>query len=428
MTHLKFGEAVRLLKYEKLASDLAFQNLAELSAPTLAANASKIVTYNPQVEQQLRELGSFKKNQNHELFSRPVSMVTENTHRIYSEFIEKLEAQSSANRICLLGEKGAGKSTLISQVQALVLSKYTQNAVLLHVDFAENIVDGSSDYFFNPTLNKFHQPMFTKRWIRKVRTANEAVFKKMPLTEDVEFVTKKVKHQLKKGTHSLFDYVSLNHEFGFYGPSNAFQFLLNQLKAHSSEFPVVMSIDNFNALIRNPHTEYFHTDMRPITLAEFEFGDFVSQLVSGKFSFNKGGVLLSESKDSGECKTLRVGLRLETPNPYDKPEQCYLDFAEEMTKNGGVKTFSVENITKPQARELLHFLNNVGVLQIREYPTKEIYKSLEESAIAPSKTINVGEYVKCEDPESQLEKILQSTFFASAGNPGRFLKVNSLTF
>ncbi|OBA24206.1 hypothetical protein METBIDRAFT_38250 [Metschnikowia bicuspidata var. bicuspidata NRRL YB-4993] len=428
MTHLKFGEAVRQLKFENLAASLAPLNLAELSAEHLDNIDSQVVTYNPQTEKVLRDLGSFKKNQNHELFARPVSMVSQNTSRIHADFIEKLSGPSSQNRLCLLGEKGVGKSTLISQTQALLLSNSKQDVVLLHVDFSERMVDGSSDYIFNPVLGKFHQPMFTKRWIKKVRAANEAVFKKMPLTEDVSFVTKKQQYLLKKGEHTLYDYVALNNEFGFFGPSNALQFFIKQLKAHSKTVPVVFSMDNFNSLIGKPHTEYFHKDMKPITLGEFEFGDFVTQLVSGGFSFDKGGLLLSESKDSGECRTLRVGLGLEKPNPYDEPLQCYLEFAEQMTKNGGVKPFYVENMTKPQAREMLLFLDKAGVLQIREYPTKELYKSLEESGAIPGKTINVGEYVRCEDPETQFERILQSSFFASAGNPGRFLKINSLLF
>ncbi|GEQ72221.1 hypothetical protein JCM33374_g5908 [Metschnikowia sp. JCM 33374] len=428
MTHLKFSEAVRSLKFEKLAMDVTRQNLAELSAHTLAQSNSAVVTYNLHTEKTLRELGSFKKNQHHELFSNPVSMVTDNTNRIHAEFIENIDGPSSNNRVCLLGEKGSGKSTLVSQVQALILSKYKQNAVLLHVDQAERMVDGSSDYFFNPTLGKFHQPMFTKRWVNKLRKSNETVFKNMPLTEDVSFISKKETRELKKGTHTLYDFITHNSEFGFYGPSNAFQFLLKQLQAHSKEIPVVVSIDNFNSVIRKPHTEYFHQDMTPITLGEFEFGHFVSQLVSGEFSFAKGGLLLAESKDAGECKTLRVGLGLEVPNPYDEPQQCYMDFAEQMTLNGGVKAFDVANMTKAQAREFLAFLDKVGVLQIREYPTKETYKSLEESAPSPGNTINVGEYVKCEDKADQFERILQSSFFASAGNPGRFLKINNLTF
>ncbi|QBM86298.1 small subunit ribosomal protein S29 [Metschnikowia aff. pulcherrima] len=428
MTHLKFGEAVRHLKYENLAADLTGLGLAELSASDLQSISSNVVIYNNHAEKTLKELGAFKKNQNHELFSRPVSMVTENTSKIHSEFIEKLASESAQNRLCLLGEKGAGKSTLVAQTQALLLSHYKGDVVLLHVDQAEKVVDGSSDYFYNPSLKKFHQPMFTKRWIKKVRAANEAVFKKMPLTEDVSFVSKKEKHSLKKEKHTIYDFLTLNHEFGFYGPSNAFQFFVKQLQAHSNKFPVLVSIDNFNALIRDPHTAYFHTDMRPVTLGDLEFGSFISLLVSGDLSFAKGGVMLSESKDLGECKTLRAGLRLEQPNPYEPAEKCDLDFAKQMTKNGGVKTFQVENLTKEQARGLLLFLDKVGVLQIREYPTKEIYKSLEESAFAPGTTINVGEYVRCQDREAQFERILQLTYFASAGNPGRFLKINSLTF
>lgn len=427
MTHLKFEDAVRNLKFENIAKDISELGLGELSLENLDTHYSNVVRYNGQVEKQLKDLGSFKKAQHHELFRNPLSLVSDNTVTVRDLFIKKLDGPSKDNRVCLLGEKGVGKSTLMTQAQALALSQYKGDVVLLHLDFPERIVEGSSDYILNRKMKKYQQPMFTKRWIKKLRAANEAVFKKMPLTRDISFVAKKVEHNLKKDENTVYDFILLNHDFGLLGPSTAFQFLIEELKAHSEKFPVLVSIDNFNALIAEAFTKYFHPNMLPIHFTEFEAGHFIEQLISGNLSFAKGGILLAESKDLGECKTLRVGLGLQEHDPYDKKSQCDSEFAESMMQNGGIKPLLLQNISKDQARSLLQFWDKAGVLQIRDYPTKNVYQSTEEMS-QDNKVRKVGEFVECADPREQLENILQSSYVLSSGNPGSLLKVNYLVF
>ncbi|SGZ50642.1 CIC11C00000001182 [Sungouiella intermedia] len=427
MTHLKFEDAVRQLKFENLARDLNDLQLAELAADKLESILSTVVKFNGQTDKLLKELGSFKKAQHHELFRNHLSLVSDNTVAIRDQFLLKLDSASKDNRVCLLGEKGVGKSTLIAQAQALALSQHNGDVVLLHLDFPERIVEGSSDYILNRKMKKYQQPMFTKRWIKKLRAANEAVFKKMPLTRDISFVAKKVEHNLKKGENTVYDFILLNHDFGLVGPSTAFKFLVEELKAHSEKFPVLVSIDNFNALIAEAFTKYFHPNMVPIHFTQFEAGHFIEQLVSGELSFAKGGVLLAESKDLGECKTLRVGLKLQEHDPYDKRTQCDAVFADTMTKNGGVKPLFLKNLSKDQTRELLLFWDKSGVLQVRDYPTKEIYKSTEEM-LQDKRARKVGEYVECVDPQAQLENLVQSSYMLSSGNPGSLLKINHLVF
>lgn len=427
MTHLKFEDAVTQLKFENLARDLTDLQLTELSAENLESVRSSVVKFKGHTEKQLKDLGSFKKAQHHELFKSHLSLVSDNTVAVRDQFLLKLDGASKENRLCLLGEKGVGKSTLVAQAQALALSQYNGDVVLLHLDHPERIVEGSSDYILNRKMKKYQQPMFTKRWIKKVRAANEAVFKKMPLTRDVSFVAKKVEHNLKKGENTVYDFILLNHDFGLVGPSTAFQFLIEELKAQSERFPVLVSIDNFNALIAEAFTKYFHPNMVPIHFTQFEAGHFIEQLVSGELSFAKGGILLAESKDLGECKTLRVGLGLQEHDPYDKRFQCDAVFADTMSKNGGIKPLFVQNFSKDQARELLLFWDKAGVLQVRDYPTKEIYKSTEEM-LQDKRARKVGEYVECINPQEQLENLVQSSYMLSSGNPGNLLKINHLVF
>lgn len=425
MTHLKFRDAVRALKFERTAADLS--SLGELLAQDLESKTSTVLLYNTETQQKLSGLGAFKRYQHHELFRSPVSMVTENTVGLYDRFVSKLNGPSKNNRLCLLGEKGVGKSTLLGQTQALALSKLDRDVVLLHFDHPERIVEGSSDYIFNKKLDKFQQPMFTKRWIQKIRAANAEVFKKMPLTRDLSFVAKKVQHSLKKGENSVYDFLLHNHDFGVFGPTQAFQFFVEELQAHADKFPVFVSVDNFNALVVEPYTKYHHSDMKPVHFTEFEVGHFLANLVSGDLSFAQGGVLLAESKDLGEAKTLRVGLGLQEGDLYDKKTQCDLDYAATMARNGGVEHFSVQNLSKDEARVLLQFWSQCGVLQIRDYPTKQDYKTSGELASERS-LIRVGEFAECSNPEEQLENILQASYFVSSGNPGGLVQYNNLMF
>lgn len=427
MTHLNFKDAVSRLKFENLAQDLSSLSLSPLRYDNLKSIQSTVTRYDSSVEKQLKDLGSFKSLQHHEIFRNPVSLVTENTVDVNDVFVNKLDKSSLNNRICLIGEKGVGKSTVVAQAQALAVSKFNKDVVLLHIDHPERIVEGSSDYVLNRKMKKYQQPMFTKRWIKKLRAANEEVLKKMPLTRDISFTAKKVEHNLEKGKNTVYDFMVLNHDFGLVGPSEAFQFLIQELKAHSEKFPVLVSIDNFNALIAEPYTKYFHPNMVPIHFTQFEIGHFIQQLVSGEFEFTQGGLLLAESKDLGECKTLRVGLGLQEHDPYDKKKQCDVEFAESMLSNGGVQPFALKNLSKDQTRTLLTFWDQCGALQIRDYAAKESLKAVDD-ALQDKSTAKVGEFVECADPAAQLENLVQTTYFLSSGNPGSLLKANHLVF
>lgn len=425
MTHLGFRDAVRALKFESNASfgDL---KVLELGYNGLENSLSKVVKYSENTEKNLRLLESFKKFQYHEVFPRPVSLVTDNTVAISAQFVDQLENSSVQNRLCVVGEKGIGKSTLLSQVKALAASKHGNDVVLLHFDHPENIVNGTLDYIFNKKLGKYQQPMFTKRWIKKVRAANEGVLRKMPLTRDVTFVAKKVEHNLKKGEHTLYDYVLLNHDFGKVGASGALQFFVEELQHHSKDIPVLVSVDNINALTTNTFSKYRHPDFTPMHFTELEAGNLLAQLISGDLVFKKGGVLAAELSDVGAGKTLSVGLKLEEYDPYWKTEQCDASVAELFLKNGGVRPFHVQNLSKAQTRLLLEFYNAVGALQVREYPTKDLYKTAEE--LMEEKKARRGVKEQEYDPQAQLARTVENAFTVSSGNPGNIVQSAQLTY
>lgn len=428
MTHLGFRDAVRELGLDKLAVDLESLNVNSL---TFDSPAQTITKYSKKTEESLRVLDSFKKYQYHEAFKNPISLITRNTINIRDQFINNLEQPSKSNRICIIGEKGSGKSTLITQSKALALSKHRNDVILLHLDHAEKLVNGTSDYIYNKKLELYQQPMFTKRWILKLRTANKAIFKKLTLSRDISFTTNKKEYHYKKNENTINDLLLNNHDFGKSGPSGTFQFLIEELIHHSNKVPVLLSIDNVNALTGEPYTKYFHQDYTPIRFTEFEVGKFINDTISGKISFNKGGVLLSESTDCPASKTLPTGLGLINYDPYWKTKDCDVRVAESFLSNGGVKPFKVENFTKDETRELLNFYSESGTLQIRQYPTKDDGKSSED--IINERKNSASLYASSNpeqtfDPKAQFEKIVNNSFTVSSGNPGFIAQSANLSY
>lgn len=420
MTHYSFGDAVRELKFEKLAKTVPVDTLDVSKLSTLKGS---VVKYTPSILSKMNTLNVFKKFQHHELFETPISLISENCHKLNQTFIEKLNSNGSHNnRICLIGEKGIGKSTLLAQTIALASSKYGDDIILLHVDKPENIGNGTSDYIFNESLGKYQQPMFTKRWIWKLKQVNEPIFKKLKLSQDITFQANRVDHHLKKDINSIYDFLQANLDFGKYAPTEAFQFLVKELIHHSKNVPIMVSIDNVNGIVDNAITEYKTPSFKPIHVTDFEMGDFFIKLMSGELKFDKGGILMAQTKDFGEfLTTLDVSLGIKQYDPYARSKFFDLAIANRLLSNGGVKPFHVKNLTKDESKNLLQFYKDQGVLQVRDYAQKPSTKSLRQES---QLNLTGNEF----DSDEQFKKLINSHFTVSSGNPGYLLKATVLNY
>lgn len=408
MTHLKFRDAVRSLGLEKNAPPVGVK---DMSYETLFTNKGEIVKYSKSVEDKLNLLGSFKKYQHHELFSNPISIISDNLLQLTELFLNKFDTQSTdKNRQILMGHYRVGKSTLISQIKALGLLKYNNDLVLLHFDHPENLINGTSDYIYNKKLEVYQQPMFTKRWIMKIREANKDIFSKLKLSRDISFTTKKVEYNYKAGENTLYEYLSNCYDFGKVESTFAFDFFISELKHHSQKnnIPVLLSVDNFNALTTEPLTRYRHPDFTPIHFQEFEIGKFILDFVSGHEKFDKGGILLSESYDIGKSDNLYMGLGLKEYDPY-RSNVLDSNLIERLLSNGGISVFEVQNLNKADTATLIDFYHKVGVLHVRDY----IYKQDSDEL----KTGNVD-----------MEQLTNFNFMKSAGNPGLLLQHVAMSF
>lgn len=416
MTHYMFKDAVSVLRSENKITPLETLGVTPLEAGDMENES--IVSYNQASLPLLKGLNVFRKHQYHELFESPISVVSLNTRSLLDNVLNNLK-NTKENRHFLRGERGVGKSTLLAQAHALAYSKNKGDVVMLHFESPERIVNGTSNYLFNKDKGVFQQPMFTKRWIGKTRYANEKVFKKMPLTKDIEVSTDKSAFKLKKDTNTVYDFLLRSRDFA--KATSAFDLLWEQLQHHSEKFPVICTIDNFNGLISKAYTEYRHTNYTPIHVTEFEMGNYLLDLINGDLSFKKGVVIACESSAHADTKTLTVGLGLEEYDPYSKKAECDKVVALRLLKNGKIPVFDVQNLTPLEARSLVLFYGQAGVLNVRDYPYKENIVMPEDTSSASLMKL-VGALPQVIDADYQFERLIKSTFNVSQGNPGHLLK------
>ncbi|RCK57738.1 37S ribosomal protein S23, mitochondrial [Candida viswanathii] len=399
LTHLPFVEAVRNLGLEKNAPA---SNTSELSFAEL--KSGKITSYPADIEAKLKIVGGFRRHQHHEMYDKPISMVTTNTERL-TGFIDKLNEPSKDNRVYLDGIKGCGKSTLLNQAITLANEKFNGDIIVMHLDAGESVANGTSDYIKNNKLKMYQQPMLTKRWIWKILKTNEKIFKKHQI-------------EMKAGKNTLFEYLKQNHEFGKPLPHSSFQFFIEELVAHSKDIPVLLSIDNFNAFADTTLTKYRHPDFTLIPVAEFEVGDFILKVASGDLSFTKGGALFAKSNNFSEKKkTTQVAIYPEEPyDPYMKLPQFDFEIANRLTRHGGIKPFKVDPLTKDEVKSLMTFWRQQGVLLVRQ----DFHKKIFDEEVA-AKILQV-------DPDSQFEKLVESSYIMNQGNPHMMVKQAMMSY
>ncbi|KAI5956928.1 hypothetical protein KGF54_000547 [Candida jiufengensis] len=420
LTHLPFPKAVQNLKLDKLAPSLG--NIEPISTQNLTTGT--VTKYSPPTEIKLKEFEAFKKFQHHELFQHPISLITSNTLNIYNSFVKNLNQESKTNRKYIDGIKGVGKSTLINQALALSIEETKGEVIILHLSSADIIGNGSSDYFFNNKLNLYQQPMATKRWLKKILKVNEENFKKLKLTKDISFFKDKVKIELKANNNTLYDYLSQNREINTSQPTNSFQFFIEQLQDHSKTIPIIISIDDFNSFSDFSITKYKNPDYKPIHIKEFELGKFLLDVSSGDLNFIKGGVLLAKSFDFAPSrKTTQVAVYpKEDYDPYMKYPNLDMSVSKKLSRNGGISPIKMNLMTKDEVRSLLQFWKDQQVLIVRKDYNKKDFNKQEE--IVEVETEEQPEF----NADKQFEKLVQSSFVVSQGNPYGILKQNLISY
>ncbi|QPG74699.1 hypothetical protein FOA43_002032 [Brettanomyces nanus] len=329
-------------------------------------------------EESLRKMyisGSFKPLQFNELYSKPVTLIrsleTAKLAKFYSSCLSN--QTSSTNRMLITGPPGVGKSTILSQFQALALGT-TGNAILLPISDAEALVDGSSDFKLNSVTGLYDQQMYAKTLLKKIIAVNKPYLSDLKLSEDFVpiYSTKKLQEsqKLDKDTHSLLDLASI----GATHQTNSTYVFVKLLKELSSQkqYPVFITIDNISAFVQNAMTNYRDADNVPIHFQKFQLANTLVDYLSGDSTFVKGGIVASirGSDKHVSNETIAVGLGLKQPNLYKKFADFDRQFADKLIKNGGINHLPVSKFSVDECQTLLSHMLGCNVIH-NEYQMAE---------------------------------------------------------
>lgn len=320
-------------------------NLETLNQGKLDLN--KVVSYSEQQLQKLIQAGSLKKDQFHELFKTPITLIRDETTTI-SKFVDSTATSpSSQNKMCLLGERGIGKSTLLTQAQALAIAQ--SNIVLIPVSYALKLVDGSNDFFYDSKLQTYTQPMYLKKLLAKVEYINKEVLSQMKLSKDhvIEGVTKDKAATKFNQKHSVLDL--LQAKVAPRQRGRVFQIFIEELLKQETN-PVLVTVDNFSAITSQPITPYRNVANKQLYVEELQITKTLFQLTSNEIAFKKGGVLLATSSDDKPSITLQHGLGLITADPYTKEADFNRTLASRITS---VKPVTVGKLEKESVSNLV---------------------------------------------------------------------------
>ncbi|ODV63781.1 mitochondrial 37S ribosomal protein mS29 ASCRUDRAFT_26131, partial [Ascoidea rubescens DSM 1968] len=310
---------------------------------------SKILKFSPELTNTLTDSELLKNIHYKELFHSPIQLFSKNDSQTVLKTVQdSLDSPSIQNRLILLGEKGLGKSTLLSQVFAYAISN---NSVILPISKPEPLIQGDSDYNYIKDRKFYSQPMYLKKFFRKILKINHysKIFQQIVLSNDyllgdaVKF-GQFVKFPTGKANLLQLIEFAASAKISALDRYKAFEALISELN-NQDQFPVFILVDNFNYITNNPITMYRSPDNVPLKFTEFQLGSFLKNYISGDKSFPKGGVFLATSSDYQTTQTLSVGLDLQQNNPYASKKDFDLEWAEILRRNGGIKPYNLKGFS-----------------------------------------------------------------------------------
>ncbi len=362
MSKKKHASHVQLRDWQNTVSHSNFSKNAPLvKIPTINPKAlvpNTVVSFGPSIRP-LTHFGAFKPNQRNELFRDRPSLVRQSTTlKVYNDFIKKgINTPSSENRVCIWGDQGVGKSVLSSQTQSLAfLSGY----IVLHFSKAEDLLTGFSDYAYDETKNIYYQPMFLNRWLRKIVAGNKTILQSIKLSQPYSIKV--------SGASSLLTFTKNDSLYKLFSDPKgktyrreAFEIFWKELLIQD-QYPVLLSVDNFNAFMEYSYTMYRNTENKHIYFNKFELPKLIFKILSGKQSFKKGAVVVSTSSVFQSKHTLPVALGLEEFDPYFTKGQCDHKQVELLS---GVRSLEVKRLSKEETATLISYCRSASVFSPR---------------------------------------------------------------
>lgn len=338
-------------------------------------SSNEVHSFTEKQLQFLYRLGSFKQNQFNELFTRPVSLIREDTT---SKLFEKLD-KSKSQKLVITGEPGVGKSTLLAQLHAHALEN---NALVLAITNPEILTNGRKDFFIEE--GRYIQPMCLKNLLNKFLKSNDTeLLQSIKLSKDYKLSHTEGKDlstrrnvSLTAGKSTLYDLLSVKAPPRTRGV--VFDAFIHELTSQS-QHPVYFTVDNFSHLLTNPFTAYKNTENRNIHILDFQIGKTIFDLISGDLAFaaKKSSIVMAISGVDRTNRTLPIGLNKLPHDPY-LTRYHYEPVLSEKLLKGKVEEFEVAKLNKEEAAKLIEFYQKAGIVLDKDLEEKTFEQLTEE--------------------------------------------------
>ncbi|CAB4254297.1 similar to Saccharomyces cerevisiae YGL129C RSM23 Mitochondrial ribosomal protein of the small subunit, has similarity to mammalian apoptosis mediator proteins [Maudiozyma barnettii] len=322
----------------------------------------------------LRYLGSFKKGQYNELFTKPISLIRKNS----TEQLWKKLSTTGSQRVIITGESGIGKTSLLAQMHSCAVES---DYIVVNISYPELFLNGRNDFFFDKNLKTYVQPMYLKSLIRKIIKANdENVLNSIKLSKDYNFVKTTLKGtdniNLSKGKNSLFDLLNVSINSNIRGEQ--FEGLINEL-FFQDKVPICFTVDNFSRMLTGAFSDYKDVNNKNIYLMELQMGKTIMDIVSNERKLNnkKSCVILAISGIDKTNRTLPVALGKIPADPYMKRNIYEPNFVDILQK-GKVEEFEVPKLSREEAKKLIQYYIDAKIVLNRDVETKTLEQMTDE--------------------------------------------------
>ncbi|KAH0287795.1 hypothetical protein M436DRAFT_83595 [Aureobasidium namibiae CBS 147.97] len=340
------------------------QGLDNFSAANIydAALEGQVMGLSNEVIDALRATEAFKATQGWSLFRRPATLVRKETAEL-AKLMQDVEANKTAVRRVIYGERGSGKSVLALQAKAMALLK---GWIVVHIPEAKELILGNSSYAPSSEAGLYNQPHFTAALLSQIAKANHTVLSKLRLSLDHKF------------SIPIQSNISLD-RFAMMGATDPelapeiYTALWKELTAKSGTGegmqrpPVVFTVDGVAHVMKE--SAYMSPDVTPIHAHDLSIVNHFFSLLNGKAKLPNGGMVLAT--DSGSNKptipgfehavarnaALAKGQQAPQWDPWVKVDQRTIDVL------NGVDVWQIKGLSREEARSIMEYYAKSGMLR-----------------------------------------------------------------
>lgn len=337
------------------------QEYSDVLNPSVeVADSSKVLRYSESAKKALVHFGGFQKTQRHELFKESATLVRKDLGNKLSSIIKKgINTSSKENRICITGAQGSGRSTALTQLQALAVDS---GYVVISIPRALDLVSGSFDTVVDKKNGTkiYLQPMYIRRLMERIAKGNKEILSAIPLSKSYTLGTPGIHSgvnaeiKLAAEERSLYDLVkNKSYSENVY----IFESFLEEL-ASQTVAPVLFTLDDLNVFAYKQYARNRDVNNKPIYHGQLQVPNAFLSFLSGEREF-KHGAIVGAFGPYRVSETLTVGLgQKDAPSPYASFEEYDATLASRLK---GVSTVEVEKFSIDETKLLLDYYKSGNV-------------------------------------------------------------------